>query len=479
MVSRATTLDVVFLTHLHIDHVGWNTALDGVPTLPARALRRASGMRSPSCELAGHAPARATLHPAPLADGFEAGLGRRGARSRGDGVFEAPATTPGDMAVRIEADGRAALLIAECRRAPGAPAGAGLGLRLRHRRLPSARKPRHALLPETRRPRRARRMRALPGRRNRAHSSPERNRRLEAVVRRPLILVGLCLVAASCGGAENEPNLGRRRSDGGAGHRPVRGVRHPAIERPLGARLLHGRGGLRGEERSRRLRVRRLRRARRDRGRQRSSTCAGCSSPGRARNGSSSKGESTTTHRSPACRRRNCCGCSAARAARRSASARRTSGARARFGTRSSWIARRQARVLVDDLCRGLGRRRRRRAPHRLEDDDGTATFEFFDFGADVRIEAPPASDVVEGDLVAGDSSSSGGGTSGGIEVTCAEEPAVPISQRRRSRGYGATASRCRQRVLHRRQRRLCRRDPATRASSAAMWMPSHARVLR
>ena len=65
-----------------------------------------------------------------------------------------------------------------------------------------------------------------------------------------------------------------------------------------------------------------------------------------------------------------------------------------------------------------------------LEDDDGTATFEFFDFGADVRIEAPLASDVAEGDLVAGDSSS-GGGTSAGIEVTCAEGEAVPISQRR------------------------------------------------
>ena len=41
-------VDVVFLTHLHIDHVGWNTDLDGVAVLPACALRRASRRRSRS-----------------------------------------------------------------------------------------------------------------------------------------------------------------------------------------------------------------------------------------------------------------------------------------------------------------------------------------------------------------------------------------------------------------------------------------------
>ena len=30
-------VDVVFLTHLHIDHIGWNTDLDGVPFFPRRA----------------------------------------------------------------------------------------------------------------------------------------------------------------------------------------------------------------------------------------------------------------------------------------------------------------------------------------------------------------------------------------------------------------------------------------------------------
>ena len=30
-------IDVVFLTHLDIDHVGWNTDLDGVPLFPAPA----------------------------------------------------------------------------------------------------------------------------------------------------------------------------------------------------------------------------------------------------------------------------------------------------------------------------------------------------------------------------------------------------------------------------------------------------------
>ena len=34
-------VDVVFLTHLHVDHVGWNTDRDGPPRLPEGAVRRA------------------------------------------------------------------------------------------------------------------------------------------------------------------------------------------------------------------------------------------------------------------------------------------------------------------------------------------------------------------------------------------------------------------------------------------------------
>jgi hypothetical protein len=79
-----------------------------------------------------------------------------------------------------------------------------------------------------------------------------------------------------------------------------------------------------------------------------------------------------------------------------------------------------------------------------LDDDMGDVTFEFFDFGAAVNIVAPPADEVIEEDLVAGGTSSVGGGASGGIEVTCAEGDATPISQRRaisalRRHGIGMT----------------------------------------
>ncbi len=77
-----------------------------------------------------------------------------------------------------------------------------------------------------------------------------------------------------------------------------------------------------------------------------------------------------------------------------------------------------------------------------LDDDSGTATFEFFDFGVEVEIEPPPPDQVTEGgiDLVPGSGSGSGGGA--GDTVTCADGEAVPISQARavrtlRRHGFG------------------------------------------
>jgi hypothetical protein len=61
-----------------------------------------------------------------------------------------------------------------------------------------------------------------------------------------------------------------------------------------------------------------------------------------------------------------------------------------------------------------------------LEDDDGDVTFEFFDFGAEVSIEPPPAEEVVEESALGSGSASSGSGESG----SCAAEGS-PISVQR------------------------------------------------
>jgi hypothetical protein len=60
-----------------------------------------------------------------------------------------------------------------------------------------------------------------------------------------------------------------------------------------------------------------------------------------------------------------------------------------------------------------------------LEDDDWTATFEFFDFGTDVDIDAPPADQVVDEDSAL----SSGGWSSYPVECASAAGEAKPISR--------------------------------------------------
>ncbi len=62
-----------------------------------------------------------------------------------------------------------------------------------------------------------------------------------------------------------------------------------------------------------------------------------------------------------------------------------------------------------------------------LEDDNGNLTFEFFDFGAEVDIQAPSADEVVDEDQVF---ESSGGGASAG-PVVCVEGDAKPITRER------------------------------------------------
>jgi glyoxylase-like metal-dependent hydrolase (beta-lactamase superfamily II) len=102
-------IDVVFLTHLHIDHLGWNTDLDGVPLFPrARYLVHADAL--------AYALTRDVAHirrcVVPLADAF---VQVRGDVEIAPGVvaFEAPGHSPGHMALRIGSEGSLATVIAD------------------------------------------------------------------------------------------------------------------------------------------------------------------------------------------------------------------------------------------------------------------------------------------------------------------------------------------------------------------------------
>lgn len=64
-----------------------------------------------------------------------------------------------------------------------------------------------------------------------------------------------------------------------------------------------------------------------------------------------------------------------------------------------------------------------------IVDDSGAATLEFFDFGVEVDIQAPPAEQVVEEDAVFAGSAGSAGSSSG--PARCGEGEAKPISQKR------------------------------------------------
>lgn len=103
-------VDIVFLTHLHIDHLGWNADLEGVPFFPrARyvvhrdavvfALQRAELPHIRRCV-------------EPLLDRFEkvaSGL----ELAPGVTTFESPGHYPGHTALRLESEGAQAMLLAD------------------------------------------------------------------------------------------------------------------------------------------------------------------------------------------------------------------------------------------------------------------------------------------------------------------------------------------------------------------------------
>jgi glyoxylase-like metal-dependent hydrolase (beta-lactamase superfamily II) len=107
---RPEDVDIVFLTHLHIDHLGWNADLEGVPLFPwaryvvhrdavAFALRRAELPHIRRCV-------------EPLVDLFET-VAEALELAPGVTPFESPGHYPGHMALRLASNGSNAVLLAD------------------------------------------------------------------------------------------------------------------------------------------------------------------------------------------------------------------------------------------------------------------------------------------------------------------------------------------------------------------------------
>jgi glyoxylase-like metal-dependent hydrolase (beta-lactamase superfamily II) len=107
---RRDEVDIVFCTHMHIDHVGWNTDLEGVAFFPrARYVVHRDSLAFASRQDERPHVRRCIL---PLADRFETLTG--GVElAPGVNAFLAPGHYPGHMALRLESGGETAMLIAD------------------------------------------------------------------------------------------------------------------------------------------------------------------------------------------------------------------------------------------------------------------------------------------------------------------------------------------------------------------------------
>jgi len=112
----ADTIDTVLCTHLHVDHVGWNTKLDDGKWVPTFTNARYLFGKTEYDYWAAHSPAgehRAVFEDSvqPIVDAGRADL--IGSDHRiGDEVFliATPGHSPGHMSVLIQSDGKQALL---------------------------------------------------------------------------------------------------------------------------------------------------------------------------------------------------------------------------------------------------------------------------------------------------------------------------------------------------------------------------------
>jgi glyoxylase-like metal-dependent hydrolase (beta-lactamase superfamily II) len=103
-------VDLVFLTHLHIDHLGWNTDLEGNVFFPrARYVVHADSLAF-ARTLADRPHIRRCVEP--LLDRFETVTGDV-ELAPGITAIAALGHYPGHMALRLESEGKSALLIAD------------------------------------------------------------------------------------------------------------------------------------------------------------------------------------------------------------------------------------------------------------------------------------------------------------------------------------------------------------------------------
>jgi glyoxylase-like metal-dependent hydrolase (beta-lactamase superfamily II) len=103
-------VDVVFLTHLHIDHLGWNADLEGSVFFP----RARYVVRRDALAFARMRPELPHIRRCvePLADRFETISGDEEI-APGVTAFAAPGHYPGHMALRLASEGSEAVLIAD------------------------------------------------------------------------------------------------------------------------------------------------------------------------------------------------------------------------------------------------------------------------------------------------------------------------------------------------------------------------------
>jgi glyoxylase-like metal-dependent hydrolase (beta-lactamase superfamily II) len=108
-VSR-NDVDIVFLTHMHIDHVGWNTDLEGARFFPrARYVVHRDALAFARTQDARPYVRRCIL---PLADRFETVDGDV-ELAPGVAAFAAPGHYPGHMGLRLHSGGEKAVLAAD------------------------------------------------------------------------------------------------------------------------------------------------------------------------------------------------------------------------------------------------------------------------------------------------------------------------------------------------------------------------------
>lgn len=107
---RAADVGAVVLTHLHIDHLGWNTDLEGVPLFPrARYVVHADALAF-ALERAGRAHIQRCV--VPLVGDFEQ-VGAEVELAPGATAFPTPGHFPGHLSIRISSQGAVATILGD------------------------------------------------------------------------------------------------------------------------------------------------------------------------------------------------------------------------------------------------------------------------------------------------------------------------------------------------------------------------------